>query len=232
MEKKYQIVLLILLFITLSFISFLFSPFFNIRDFVIHSRSEIDKSSLRAKLNKFYGKNLLFINENDLKKDLLKHNLISSVEIEKSFPSTVHVIIEERKAIAWIENNNKKLLFSADGIIIREDENDSKVKLPEIEDFPYYFQAEKILFPEEMDDLLTVLSDLENDFLAKMSKINYQNNTFKLYLRKGGGVNLGRNTDLEKKFALLNSILINNPEEKSIDYINLQVIKHPVIKFK
>ena len=231
MEKKYQVVLLILLFITLSFISFLFSPFFNIREFVIHSRSEIDKNSLRSNLNKFYGQNLLFAQEEELRNDLLNHTLISSVEIEKAFPSTVHVIIEERKAVAWIENNNKKLLFSADGIILGEEDLSTEVKLPEIEGFSYYFKDEKVLFPEKMDNLLNVLSDLDNKFLGVMAKITNQNNIYKLYLVDGGGVNLGRNNKLKEKFSLLNSILLNNSEE-DIDYINLQVIKHPVIKLK
>ena len=111
MEKKYQIVLMILFFIFLTFISFLFSPFFHIRDFVFHSRNEINKKELRANINQFYGNNLLFMNEDELKKSLLEHNLISSVQIEKSFPSTIHVVIEERRAVAWLKNNNKKIIF-------------------------------------------------------------------------------------------------------------------------
>ena len=67
MEKKYQIVLSILFFIFLTFLSFLFSPFFHIRDFVFHSRNEINKNELRFNINKFYGDNLLFLNENELK---------------------------------------------------------------------------------------------------------------------------------------------------------------------
>ena len=122
MEKKYKIIVMILIFIFLIFISFLFSPFFHIRDFIFHSRDEINMNDFKTTINDFYGNNLLFLNENNLKKDLLNHNLISSVKIEKSFPSTVHVIIEERSAIVWIKNNNKKLIFSADGIILAEKE--------------------------------------------------------------------------------------------------------------
>lgn len=233
MEKKYQILLLILLFISLSFLSFLFSPFFNIRDFVIHSRSEINKNSLRINLNQFYGRNMLFINEKELKDELLKHNLISSIELEKAFPSTIHIIIEERRAVAWIKNNDKKLIFSADGIILREEKMDQNISLPRIEGYAYLFENEKIRFPRTMDKLLSVLSNLEASFLGKIEKIIYQDNIYKLYLSAGGGVNLGRDNNLEEKFSLLNSILINNESENlEIDYINLQVTKHPVIKLK
>ncbi|RCW62061.1 MULTISPECIES: cell division protein FtsQ/DivIB [Halanaerobium] len=231
MEKKYQIVLLILFFILLTFISFLFSPFFDVRDFVFHSRTEIDKNELRTNINKFYGKNLLFLNEEELKKSLLKHNLISSVRIEKSFPSTVHVVIEERTAIAWLKNNEHKLIFSADGIILGEKKLDKELSVPQFENFPYYFSGNKIKFPHYTDDMIKVLNDLESNYLKKIKKVDFRDDIYRLYLRKGGGVNLGRNNKLEEKFAILNSILENN-QDKEIDYINLQVTKHPVIKLK
>ncbi|MGM0499523.1 MAG: cell division protein FtsQ/DivIB [Bacillota bacterium] len=231
MEKKYQIVLMILFFIFLTFISFLFSPFFHIRDFVFHSRNEINKNELRANINKFYGKNLLFLNENELKNSLLEHNLISSVQIEKSFPSKIHVVIEERRAVAWLKNNNKKFIFSADGIVLDEKRIDDELQLPQFEGFPYYFKEEKIVLPVITDEILKVLNDLEDDYLAKIKKIIIQNNIYKLYLRSGEGINFGRNENLEEKFAILNSILKNNQDAK-IDYINLQVIKHPVVKYK
>ena len=81
------------------------------------------------------------------------------------------------------------------------------------------------------DDIIKVLNDLGFDFLAKIKKVNYQDDIYKLYLKRGGGVNLGRNNELEEKFAILNSILKNN-QDNEIDYINLQVTKHPVIKLK
>jgi cell division protein FtsQ len=231
MEKKYQIVLMILFFIFLTFISFLFSPFFHIRDFVFHSRNEINKNELRANINKFYGKNLLFLNENELKTSLLEHNLISSVQIEKSFPSKIHVVIEERRAVAWLKNNNKKFIFSADGIVLDEKRIDDELQLPQFEGFPYYFKEEKVVLPVITDEILKVLNDLEDDYLAKIKKIIIQNNIYKLYLKSGEGINFGRSENLEEKFAILNSILKSNQDAK-IDYINLQVIKHPVVKYK
>jgi cell division protein FtsQ len=222
---------MILFFIFLTFISFLFSPFFHIRDFIFHSRNEINKNELRANINQFYGDNLLFLNEDDLKKSLLKHNLISSVQIEKAFPSTIHVVIEERRAVAWLKNNNKKLIFSSDGIILGEKKLENDLQLPQFDGFPYCFNREKITFPVLTSEMLKVLHNLEDEFLAEIKKIIYQNNVYKLYLKTGAGVNLGRNENLEQKFAILNSILKNNQDDQ-IDYINLQVIKHPVIKFK
>ncbi|RAK07404.1 cell division protein FtsQ [Halanaerobium saccharolyticum] len=231
MEKKYQIVLMLLFFIFLTFLSFLFSPFFHVRDFVFHSRTEMNKNELRSNITKFYGNNLLFLNEEELKNDLLKHNLISSVQIEKSFPSTVHVVIEARKAVAWLKNNEQKLMFSADGIILREEDLAAEINLPQLEGFAYYFDNHKILLPPVTDDILNIFNNLDPTYLKKIKKVIYQDNVYKLYLEEGGGVNLGRNENLEEKFAILNSIL-NNNQEAEIDYINLQVTKHPVIKLK
>lgn len=231
MEKKYQIVLLIILFTFLVFISFLFSPFFHIRDFIFHSKNEINKNELKITINDYYGNNLLFMNKEELKNDLLNNNLISAVQIEKSFPSTIHIIIEERNSVAWLQNNNRKLIFSADGIILAEKKLESELNLPKVEGFAYYFNNQKIKLPDFTGDLLEVFSSINTDFLAQIIKVVYQNNVYKLYLKNGAGVNLGENKNLEQKFAILNSILKSHQNTK-IDYINLQVVKHPVIKLK
>ncbi|ADO76875.1 cell division protein FtsQ/DivIB [Halanaerobium praevalens] len=231
MEKKYQFIFMIILFIFLTFLSFLFSPFFHIRNFIFHSRDNFNKNNLRKSINQFYGNNLLFLDEEELKVKLLEHNLISEVKIEKNFPSKVHIIIETRKGVAWINNNGQKFIFSADGIIIEQKKNNFNVDLPKLEGFAYYFEDDKIKLPLASQAILDVLNKFEIEFLAKMKKITYQDNVFKLYLSNGSGVNLGQGTKLEEKFAILNSIL-NKQEENKIDYINLQVIKHPVIKLK
>lgn len=231
MEKKIQFLFLILLFLILTFVSFLFSPFFHLREYVVHSRNEIDQAEIRSNIARFYGENLLFLDEAELKSELLEHNLISAVRTEKSFPSTVHIVIEARTAVGWLENNDKRLVFSADGILLAEKEIEENLKLPEFEDFAYYFREDRIILPLFTEDILQVLNSLDQKFLARIEKIIYREKLFKLYLRGGGGVNLGKNKNLEDKFAILKSILAQNKEEK-IDYINLQVIKHPVIKVK
>jgi cell division protein FtsQ len=106
-----------------------------------------------------------------------------------------------------------------------------EVNLPELEDFAYYFKKDRIVLPLWTDDILNIFNNLETDILKSIKKVIYQDNVYKLYLREGGGVNLGRNEKLEEKFAILKSILDNN-QEAEIDYVNLQVTKHPVIKLK
>jgi cell division protein FtsQ len=233
MKRKYQLILLFFLFIILASLSFILSPFFHIREFAIHSRNQIDKASLRAYLNEFYGENILFVKENDLENKLLEHRLVSSISIEKSYPSKIHIIIEERKAAAWINNNNKKLLFSADGIILEQIDLEKEIDFPEIEGFEYLFSKNKLVLPDEANKLLTNLNKFELDFIKKIKKISFSNNVLKLYLKNNSQVNLGEANDLEDKFTLLNSIIIKLEKEKQeYEYVNLKVPKHPVIKLK
>ncbi|SFL28572.1 cell division protein FtsQ/DivIB [Halanaerobium salsuginis] len=234
MDKRYTVILLIIFFLLLVSLSFSFSPFFKIREFTIHSRNKIDQNSLRSYLTEFYGKNILFFNTDKLEAKLQQHNLISAVEVKKSYPSEIHIIIEERRPTAWIKNNGQQLIFSADGIILKEVSADQRPAIPQITGFPYLFSGQKINFPVEMKALLDIMSKFSTGFLAQIARINRQEDgIYKLYLTTGGGVNLGSSDQLEEKFAFLNSILkdIAKDQEK-VDYINLQVIKHPVIKFK
>ena len=233
MEKKYQIIILAFLFIILASLSFAFSPFFNIREFAIHSRIEIDKTSLRPYLNEFYGENIIFIAKEDLEERLLEHRFISSFEIEKTYPSKIHIIIQERKPTAWLKNNDHKLVFSADGIILEEIELEKELFLPQIEGFAYLFLEQRLLFPQEKKDLLNVLNKLDDQYLQKIERINSQNQQITLYLDNEITVNFGSSEKLEEKFSLLRSILNKlEQEESKAEYINLRVINHPVIQYK
>ena len=52
-------------------------------------------------------------------------------------------------------------------------------------------------------------------------------------LKNDLAVNLGGAVNLEEKFALLNSILIKLEEgNQEGEYINLKVVKHPVVKLR
>lgn len=233
MERKYQLILLFFLFIILASLSFILSPFFHIREFAIHSRNQINKDSLRGYLNEFYGENILFVKDDDLENKLLEHRLVSSISIEKSYPSKIHVIVEERKAAVWINNDDKKLLVSADGIILEQIDMEEEIDFPEIEGFEYLFSKDKIILPDEANKLLRNLNKFESDFIKKIKKISFSDNTLKLNLKNNSEVNLGEVKNLEDKFTLLNSIIIKLEEEdREYEYINLKVPKHPVIKFK
>jgi len=232
MRRKYQYILIFFLFIILASLSFIISPFFDLREFAVHSRSKIDKNSLRPYLEDFYGRNILFLKKSDLEESLHRHKLISSFHIEKSYPSKIHIIIEEREAAAWIDNS-KKIVFSADGIILQQLEKTEEIDVPQIVGFDYLFFENRLLFPEEMDKLLNILSKFKDHFLNKIIKITYDDNILKLYLKNDLAVNLGGAVNLEEKFALLNSILIKLEEgNQEGEYINLKVVKHPVVKLR
>ncbi|MCC3144750.1 cell division protein FtsQ/DivIB [Halanaerobium sp. Z-7514] len=233
MDKKYQIIILAFLFIILASLSFVFSPFFNIREFAIHSRIEIDRTSLRPYLNEFYGENIIFIDKEDLAESLLEHRFISSFEIEKTYPSKIHIIIQERRPTAWLKNNGKKVIFSADGIILEETDLEREVFLPQIEGFAYLFSEQKLLFPQPKKDLLNVLTRLDDQYLKRIKRINSSDQRLTLYLEAETTVNFGLPERLEEKFSLLRSILNKLEEEEAeADYIDLRVINHPVIQYR
>ncbi|ADQ15027.1 cell division protein FtsQ/DivIB [Halanaerobium hydrogeniformans] len=233
MEKKYQIIILAFLFIIIASLSFVYSPFFNIREFAIHSRIEIDKTSLRPYLNEFYGENIIFINKEDLEESLLEHRYISSFEIEKTYPSKIHIIIQERRPTAWLKNNDHKVVFSADGIILDEIELEKELFLPEIEGFAYLFSDQRLLFPQEKKDLLNVLNKLDEQYLKRIEKINFSDQRLTLFLDDEITVDFGSAERLEERFSLLRSILNKlEEEEREAEYINLRVINHPVIQYK
>ncbi len=234
MNKKFLAVLLIIFFLITVSISFLFSPFFKVREFSIHSRQKIDKKALQRALLELYDYNILLINKDIIKSKLERFSFISSIEIKKTLPSEVHIIIEERSPIAWIDNEQSRIIFSADGIILDEVTDDRKIDLPELTGVAYKFDNNKLQFPDYTDVLFSALLKIDRNLLHKINKILYTDSgIYKLYLDISTGVNLGNKNNMEKKFNILSSILQKvESENRKVDYIDLKVVKHPVIKLK
>ncbi|MGM0602489.1 MAG: cell division protein FtsQ/DivIB [Bacillota bacterium] len=234
MNKKLLIILLIIFFLITASISFLFSPFFKVREFSIHSRREVDKKVLQRALIELYDYNILLIDKDVIQSKLESFSFISSIEIKKSLPSEVHIIIDERSPIAWIDNKNSKIIFSADGIILNEFTDEKEIDLPQLSGMAYKFDENKLKFPDYTNILFESLLKLDQNLLHKIKKILYTDSgDYKLYLSTDTGVNLGNSENMEKKFNILASIIekIESNNDKA-DYIDLKVVKHPVIKLK
>ncbi|RCW51384.1 MULTISPECIES: cell division protein FtsQ/DivIB [unclassified Halanaerobium] len=234
MNKKPLTILLIIFFLITASISFLFSPFFKVREFSIHSRQEIDKKALQRALLELYDYNILLLDKDIIKSKLERFSFISSIEIKKTLPSKVHIIIDERTPIAWIDNKKSRIIFSADGIILNEVTDDRIIDLPELAGVAYKFDNNKLKFPDYTDVLFSALLKIDQNLLHKINKILYTDDgIYKLYLDTNTGVNLGTKENIEKKFNILASILQKiESENKKADYIDLKVVKHPVIKLK
>ena len=85
---------------------------FNIKEIEIENNFFLKETDLKKQLIPIYGKNLLFLNNGNIKKILLKNSFIESFYIQKKYPNILKIKIYEKKPIAILIDKKKKFYLS------------------------------------------------------------------------------------------------------------------------
>jgi cell division protein FtsQ len=108
------------------------SLFFPIENILIENNKIIKSNEIEKKINFIYGKNLLFINQENIKNNLEGIEFISSFQIKKVYPKTIKILIKEKKPIAIHIKKGKKYFFTADEDVINFQVLEAYLNLPHI----------------------------------------------------------------------------------------------------
>ena len=152
-NKKIKILFYLFLFIFLSTVSFfektnIFNNkfFFNIDTINIYNyksgSSNIDNLELKKKLgNLILGKNLLLMKPNDIEQILNKNSLISDYKIQKKYPSTINIELNEINFVGKMIKNKKKYLLTNNSKLLPSEDYLVEKDLPNIygKDSEIYF---------------------------------------------------------------------------------------------
>ncbi len=132
---------------------------FNLQTIVIKNNFLLKDEEIKNLLTPFYNKNLLFLDNNKIKKALMQNNFIESFNIKKIYPSTLIIQIFEKKPIAILFDKQKKFYLS------------EKIELIEFKNLPNY------------QDLPYVIGNKDNFkiFYNNLKKINFPINTIEKY---------------------------------------------------
>ena len=131
---KKRLVIAISLLILLTTISsqqkFIISKF-NLKTIIIKNNLLLEEKDIKNLLIPIYNKNLLFLDNIEVKKILIQNSFIESFNIKKKYPSTLKIQIFEKKPIAILFDEKKKFYLS-DKIELIEFKN-----LPNYQTLPY-----------------------------------------------------------------------------------------------
>ena len=134
MKKRLVIALSLLILLTTinSQQSFVISKF-NLKTIVIENNLLLKDKDVKSLLIPFYNKNLIFLDNNEVKTALLQNSFIKSFNIKKKYPNTLKIEIFEKKPIAVLFNKKNKFYLS------------EKVDLIEFKNLPNYQQLPYVL---------------------------------------------------------------------------------------
>jgi len=147
-NKKIKILFYIFIFIFLSTISFFEKTntfgdkvFFSLNKIEIYGYEKVDNVAMQRQLSEFIGKNLLFINSEDIETILDGNQLVSEFTIQKKYPDTIYINLKEVNFVAKLFKDKKKYLLADNNNLVSLNDYVIEQNLPTIygKDAEYYF---------------------------------------------------------------------------------------------
>ncbi len=128
---------------------------FNLKEIYIENNSLLNKKDIKNQLISIYDKNLIFLSNIEIEKELMKNSFIEGFNIKKKYPDTLKIRIFEKKPIAILLKNKKKYYLSEKIDLIEYKSFQNLQNLPyvignENEFKNFYFNLKKIDFPFEI----------------------------------------------------------------------------------
>ena len=187
---KKRIIIALILLISLTTITFdqkIIFSIFALKKITIENNSLLKKNDIKKSLEPIYDKNLLLLNNKEIKKILLQNSLIDSFKIKKKYPNTLEIEIFEKKPIAILFDKKKKFYISEKIDLIDYNMLNIDNNLPYVlgnkDDFKiFYDNLKKIKFPFNSVKKYILYEnnrwDLEtlNNKTIKLSPQNYKDN--------------------------------------------------------
>ena len=119
MKKRFIIgILLLVLLSTYKPGKLVLETKFNIKEIIIENNYILKDREIKKNLIKLYGKNLFFLNSDDIKEYLIKLEFIESYEIKKIYPNKLRIKIFEKNPIAILEYKKEKFFFTKKGDLV------------------------------------------------------------------------------------------------------------------
>ena len=160
MKKRLVIALfLLILFTTINSQQRFIISHFDLKTIEIENNLLLKDNDIKNLLISFYNKNLVLLNNNEVKKSLMQNSLIESFNIKKKYPNTLKVKIFEKKPIAVLFDKKNKFYLS------------EKIDLIEFRNLPNYQTLPYVL--GNKDDFKI--------FYNNLKKINFPLNVVKKY---------------------------------------------------
>ena len=175
MKKSVKLLISLLLLAGMMFFGkrFVDTDYFKIQEVLIEGHSKLLKQDIAVQLEQMKGKNIVYLNTNEIE-NLIKTDVrVKKVSVKKLFPSKIKVILEEREPYAYVKKGDKTLLADKDLNIYGDILEDPSKNIPVID----------YTSDESLNQIKTILSKIKNkDFYAMISEIRQSEKNYEIIL--------------------------------------------------
>ena len=153
--KKRIFVSIILLFVLTTYTlnkDFKFTERLKVKKIIIENISILNEKEIKESISYVYGKNIFFLKNQAIKKNLTRIDMIESFKIKKIYPDTVKIEIFEKIPIAILHDKKKKYFYTNKDEIINfayiNEYKDLPIVIGDKESFQIFIRnLKKIDFP-------------------------------------------------------------------------------------
>ena len=193
---------------------FIDTDYFKVQDVFIDGVPKLLKQDIVTPLEQMKGKNIVYLNTNEIENIIKSDIRVKKVSIKKLFPSKIEVVLEEREPYVYVKKWNETLLADKELNIYGNILEDPSKNIPVID-----YKDD-----ESLNGIKMILSKIKNkDFYAMISEIRQSEKNYEILLTN----NVKIITDTlvtEKKYDDAYKLYEKIKKEKPVVYMDLRFI--------
>jgi len=217
---------------------FIHSPYFVLQNIEVTGNQELAAEQVIELSGLSLGANIFTIDAQNAALKIAMHPSVKEVKVDRRLPATLRFAITERKPVALVVGQDGFIMVDEEMVYIKKVNDLQGLQLPLISgvkispDLRPGAKAET----EGLKTALKLIALLDKGFLVNVAEI-IAPSSLSLTLRtvQGVEVRFGEPVDLNRKIAVMNSLLYENGaiiNSDTVEYIDLRYDTAPVIMRK
>ena len=175
MKKSINTLILLILLAGMMFFGkrFIDTDYFKVQEVLVKGQSKLLKQDIIVQLEQMKGKNIVYLNTDEIEKLIKKDVRVKKVSVKKLFPSKIEVTLEEREPYVYVKKGDETLLADKDLNIYGDILEEPSKNIPVI----------NYTNDESLKEIKTILSKIQNkDFYAMISEIRQSEKNYEILL--------------------------------------------------
>ena len=222
MKKSINVLILLCLLAGMMFFGkrFIDTDYFKVQEVLVEGQSKLLKQDIVTQLEQMKGKNIVYLNTDEIENHIKKDVRVKKVSVKKLFPSKIKVVLEEREPYVYIKKGDETLLADKDLKIYGDILEEPAKNIPIID----------YTDDESLNAMKTILSKIKNkDFYAMISEIRQSEKNYEILLTNNVRI-ITETTVTEKKYEEAYRLYEKIRKKRPVISMDLRFIDKIVVK--
>lgn len=209
------------------------SSFFDVQKILVQGNQAVPAAEIEKVSGLHQGANIFKLNLSQTADKIRLLPMIKDVTIKRSFPATVIIAVQERKALVLLPVKDGFIKIDNDGVYLQEGHIAGSA-LPVLTGFTCTIPGlGKPVQADGLTDALKEVTQLDPSLRQGLSEIHFDGaGNLSIYTLDGVQGRFGSSDDLNEKCQMFIKVLADLKKSgKRIQYIDLSLPKTPVVKY-